>query len=204
MTTWTEWSAWYATLNGFGTPADGAMLVEWARLFDADGYGPADLHAAGQAVATGTTRPKFRSDHLGALLDAARSARQKSLDAGRLADGGREWDCADCDGSGWVTVPNPKRKPDARGTAAVYAVTCRCFLGQRLYAGLGGKGVSMERYEMRNPGWRDVLDQLQALDAAHRQARDNARSVDRTAGPLRGQVRRVADLVPRIKGPADG
>lgn len=159
---WDGWAARHGQLFALTTDADARMLAEWAGLFARAGYAPAELTEATEWLATNAP-PRFRTEHLPALLERLRDQRQR-----RPPPAEDRWGtCADCHGSGLVSVPNPKAV--ALGRWGTLAVACGCPAGRRFREGRRAF-LTLADYQAARPGWRDELAAHQALLRAEAEA----------------------------------
>ena len=158
--TWDQWIQHHTETFGLSSDERLASVAKWAGMFERHGWTPEEMAAASDSLGmSGRASVQFLDAHLRDLLDAARSARAKAARLAARED--PEWrECADCGGSGGVSVPSWWA---ARGRWTTAVVYCTCNAGVRSREGQAGywaeKGkpppMSLEVYESLNPGWRE-------------------------------------------------
>jgi hypothetical protein len=206
---WTNWIEYHATTFGFRKDEDVRMLAEWADLFAAAGYSPAEVLAASRALVTDGRLPQYRTDQLTALFDAARDARNKAAPAApAVEDRGA---CVDCSGTGWVAVPHPKTISGATDRWYTCAVLCHCALGRwKLQAtkwvtatGRDDTPMTLDSYARMYPDWKERMKAHQELLMKQMQAARGAKALDKTLGCIR-PAGETAGAVLQKFGIADG
>ena len=187
---WDEWIHHHATIYALTGERDIAMLLEWARLFDAAGFGPMELTEASDWLAVNNP-PRFRNDHLQALLGRAKAVRTAltTKPLAELAGVAPGASCAICEGVGTVTVPNPKAL--ARGKWADAAVTCCCPLGRWIKSQDRRGWQTLEDYENEVPDWQELTRKRKAELLAWSRSASLAGSLDATLGPILRAMRRA-------------
>src|SRR5262245_15512746 len=150
MNTYLEWAKRHAATFGLTRPQDEDLVLGWAAAFARSGWSVEELQDATAFLAT-RAPPRFREDHLAALVARLRWARQR-LDAnGQRVEESRCPDCRRCGGSGRCSVPSRpqmRRGPWRGGTEAVY---CVCAAGDHARM-RGAPGDNLDVYERDVPG----------------------------------------------------
>ncbi len=183
---WEEWSRRHARVFGLTAKEDAAMLMEWCDLFAADGFTPAELSLATDAVSRDP--PRYRSDHLTGLRQALKGVRRAAIPPPPQDCG----TCEDCSGTGRVEVPldgltSPGGHVYPAETLGV--VLCHCRLGHWLKE-QGSKISSFDEYTSQRPHWRDDLKEIKARQRARNVASDRATRLDRDLGEILRRFRK--------------
>lgn len=188
MHEWKPWVERHALLFGLTSEADVVMVREWANLFDGAGYTPAELLAATETLAL-TDPPKYRSDHLNALMGAVRAARAKLAAAPPPSDAPDWTRCQLCEDTGRVIVPNRTLlKQNRRGTEAVL---CRCRLGDWFRQSMLDKRPPLlDDYEREVPDWEEIAKQHKRQEKSENEALGKASGMDRTFGPIVARIQK--------------
>lgn len=203
---------WYANWVGhhrsaFLLPAEWAdAAVAWWDTFAHLAATEAELWAASAALRADT--PRFPGEHLPAVRAAVGRTRDRNRIARReqSADPTREGPgaCADCGGSGWVTVPLPadvgpggwgpgSHTAEGRPLYRTCGVTCRCDRGRATAeseAGRGRKPYSLDRYELavaRN--WREMMRWRDGAERALHAGAERAWGLDRALKAIADRTR---------------
>jgi hypothetical protein len=184
---WQAWAARHKTIFALTTDGDAAMLLEWCDLFARQGFAPAELHAATEALAVAP--PRFRADHLAGLQAAVRDSR-RILAAKPPPDRGT---CETCGGAGLAEVPLSglamRFKRGGETVVGTYpdgtlgVVLCHCPLGRWL-KGNGHAALGWEDFEAQKPDWKEELAEIKALRKARLRASGRAADLDRALGEV--------------------
>lgn len=145
--TWDRWVARHALLFGTTGDADLARLREWAKLLGDDGYTPALMAKASEALLR--RPPRFRDTAFAALRAAADAVRAAEAASGAPKGAGAS--CGLCGGSGRVACPHPRD----RGRHC--DLTCPC-----------GMPPSPSGHDLHTPrSYREACPNWRAWVAAH-------------------------------------
>lgn len=191
---WQDWVETHSRIFGLQSEADISMLVEWTHLFSSAGFSPEELDAASRWVAINAP-PKFRTDHLQALLLRARAVRARELTNGSTEDSAPS--CGLCGGSGMVSVPNPKAI--ARGRFTLCSVLCSCPKANQLRFAREARAArddvelvrqqTIDQYEDEVPNWRAIMEQHRQELLALSRSRGYASSLDKTLGRIMDRLK---------------
>lgn len=184
------WTARHSAMFGFSHANDPAMFSLWFGVFAAAGYTASELRFATDTIAGRSEPLKWREHHLAQINKAIRDRREQAL-AQRLREFPEDETgpgvCSNCNGTGWVSVPNPKQIHSGRWEPAGMhgyseaVVACFCSRGRvrrdkwdaapAEYKQRISQPMSLEHYESRYcADWRRVLrehhERLEAFDKA--------------------------------------
>jgi hypothetical protein len=148
--------------------------------------------AASRALVLEGRLPRFRTDQLSALLDAADLARRKAEAAAAAAaaavpDLGT---CVLCGSSGWVSVLDHRVMSGKVRRAQTSSVLCSCALGRYKLKTIHWKNskgkddtpMTLEHYARMYPDWKECLDAARQLLQKEHAAVRSARARDKKDG----------------------
>lgn len=191
--TWQDWIDKHAAMFGFGLAGEGKagtqemdMLAEWTHLFHKDGHTPQDAYEASQRLALGSP-PKYRSEHLNALLASLRNGKRPPRGDQPEAPAARA--CELCDDSG-LACGLPSRHCVLRGRRGYETVCCQCARGQQRRVALSElRPPHLSEYEYDLPDWRAILARWREQDRALANATAAAAGLDKLLGRIIARAR---------------
>lgn len=205
---WLDWSKYHCTVFRWTGEEDFKMLETWRPAFEAKSCTHAELRAASLELVQ--REPKWRTEHLNALLTHIASARMRHMQARRAIEEQQvSSTCKLCRHTGIVSVPHLRRVEDNEWVWPFYlcGVACRCHIGVQVATDHASKCarwhslpeakrgknppprmMGLDEYEMRNPDWeRQVMARAEQRET-EQVARSAAEHGDKTRGPLKGIV----------------
>ena len=207
--TFGEYEAWasrHAGIFGLLKAEERQMLQLWRPIFLSCGYTAAELRYATEMIARDP--PKYRGEHLDRIHSVIGQLRKKSTDdeAESLAAIEEFEKCKNCGDLGWVFVPNPKYLSSGEWTPypgtshkPTAVVTCSCNIGQRVSSTHQKKQpMGLEKYEERNPDWRQQVAEEYAAGEARRKAVSHTAAMDQKLGSLVEGIAKNMDAKPQI------
>jgi hypothetical protein len=184
------WAGEYLKMHGLNTAANTETILSWWVIFGMAGVTADELALASLRLLNADSRPIQFGDHLYALKRLVFDARQQREKIALLAKGDDRGECTRCRSTGMVSVPHPGHA-DAEGWRPVLNATtgrdhypttlvyCSCPLGQwkenkqaQQADTITQRMMSLESYQIRNPYWREQLDQLRMATAIDRGVTD--------------------------------
>lgn len=164
--TWNGWIVYHGNLFAMTGPSEAAMLVDWADLFNQEGYDPEELKAASAKMAMGDGK-LFRGEHIQRLTEIAKESRREK-EVRRVQDD--KASCVLCGGCGFVSVPGAccltaggnTIPPQSTTTVAVF---CSCSKGTWIHRTYRGKVPmrTLQDYQEQFPNWKSEMDKFREL-----------------------------------------
>lgn len=173
---WDDWAAYHGTLFRWDAADDFAMVNMWRPILARKNITESELRKASEHLAV--SPPKWRADHLHGILEYIQAERSRKLALDQQSDrqaAEANYSCEGCKGDGLLyDMPRPDNIRDGKWVGDVTCVVaCWCARGKKKEARseqivenyreakkhTTGPWYHFERYEQRNPNWRQQKEQ---------------------------------------------